>query len=332
MNDFVTLNRAGQVRRLLPIARAALAHYGLPDAQLSLLHHAENTTFRVDTIATRAVLRLQRPGRHTPAELRSELTWLTALAADGLPVPLPVTDEVLILDDAGVPEPRLCALVGWIEGRFLRAGLRQAHLQQVGRMIAQLHAHAERFVPPAGFVRGSVVHVSDVVRDETAPLGATVQQYVGELLAEVGQQSVAGLVQQVIADAALVCEELAGRGQVGLIHGDLHHGNYLFQGQKPFAIDFDDCGEGPLLYDLVVTAGALSRHPRAKTLSDALFDGYRQVRPLDADPRHIRALERLRAVQYGTWSIEQRQHPAFRDTWQDDFLRTLAFLNERGRF
>jgi Ser/Thr protein kinase RdoA (MazF antagonist) len=40
--------------------------------------------------------------------------------------------------------------------------------------------------------------------------------------------------------------------RLGLIHADLHFGNFLDTGAGPAAIDFDDCGRGFLAYDLAV--------------------------------------------------------------------------------
>jgi len=46
-------------------------------------------------------------------------------------------------------------------------------------------------------------------------------------------------------------------GAFGLIHGDLHHENFLFHRGEARAIDFDDCGWGFHLYDLAVTLSEL---------------------------------------------------------------------------
>ena len=68
--------------RLEPIARRALAEYGLgPDAELTLLNVSENATYAVDDPATgeRTVLRVHRHGYHEGPAIESELAWLDAL-------------------------------------------------------------------------------------------------------------------------------------------------------------------------------------------------------------------------------------------------------------
>lgn len=69
----------------------------------------------------------------------------------------------------------------------------------------------------------------------------------------------------------------------GLIHADLHHGNYLFHGQEVRAIDFDDCGWGHFLYDLAVTQWYLQARPDFQALRQAHLEGYSSIRPLDEE-------------------------------------------------
>jgi Ser/Thr protein kinase RdoA (MazF antagonist) len=60
----------------------------------------------------------------------------------------------------------------------------------------------------------------------------------------------------------------------GLIHADLHQENYLFHGKQVRAIDFDDCGYGPFVYDLAVTLSELEHRADYPTLRAALLAGY----------------------------------------------------------
>ena len=73
---------------------AALPRWGMSgDATLAFLSHSENTTFLAEdpVAAQRLVLRVQRIGYHSPAEIVSELAWIEAL----------ITDEVIV-----TPRPR----------------------------------------------------------------------------------------------------------------------------------------------------------------------------------------------------------------------------------
>jgi homoserine kinase type II len=69
----------------------------------------------------------------------------------------------------------------------------------------------------------------------------------------------------------------------GLCHGDLFRDNVLFRGDAiAVVLDFESAAEGPFAFDLAVTMLAwcvgdeLDPH-----LARALFDGYRDVRPIE---------------------------------------------------
>lgn len=279
MGEVATLSPATLARR---IARAALADYGLTDAPIARLSHDYNTTFRVEAPHGRCVLRIQSligAWAKTPAQVRSELQWLAALRRDttlGVPAPVPTLggELVAVATAPGVCEPRVCSLVRWLPGRFVNKGLRPIHLERVGAFTAHLHEHAADFAPPPGFTH--------------EPVGALTGEQIDRARRIVGEQASsadAGVVESAVEKAALA---LAGverePGQVGLIHADLHQFNYLFHQSDVRAIDFDDCGIGPLLYDLAVTINTLGARPDLPELRDALLRGYRSVRPL---PAHV---------------------------------------------
>src|SRR5258706_1401180 len=81
---------------------SALYRWALsPDASLRFISHSENTTFLARDLQSgqRLVLRVQRIGYHTPAEILSELSWIAALIADAVidtPRPLPDRDGLLL--------------------------------------------------------------------------------------------------------------------------------------------------------------------------------------------------------------------------------------------
>jgi Ser/Thr protein kinase RdoA (MazF antagonist) len=113
----------------------------------------------------------------------------------------------------------------------------------------------------------------------------------------------------------------------GLIHADLHQENYLFCGGQVAAIDFDDCGHGPFVYDLAVTLSELQHRGDYPALRAGLLTGYRSVRPLTAEQeRLIDIFIALRFVQLMMAKIEERDQPMFRDTWVADVTTNLNWL------
>src|SRR5438552_14408457 len=109
------------MRNLVRLARAALVEWGFERPRLTPLRNVYNTTFRV---GRGHVLRMQFPGLHEAATVRSEMLWLAALARDtDLAVPEPVAtpngDLVVLASAEGVPESRVCSLFTWVDGDFL---------------------------------------------------------------------------------------------------------------------------------------------------------------------------------------------------------------------
>ena len=238
------------------------------------------------------MLRVHRADR-TPAQVLSELRWLAALRRDtelGVPEPVPTRsgDLLAIAATPGVPEPRVCALFRWMPGRFFRKGLRATHLERVGAFMARLHEHAATFPRPSGFTREPVGALTDDQAERAR-----------RIVAEHASRGDAAVVEAALAKAS---RALAGierePGQVGLIHADLHQFNYLFDGGEVRAIDFDDCGVGPLLYDPAVTINTLPATVDRDEMRAALLRGYERVRPLprETEPR-LDALIAVRIVQ-----------------------------------
>jgi Ser/Thr protein kinase RdoA (MazF antagonist) len=270
------LTRATQARRIRPLARRALAAYGLGPARLTLLQHLHNTTYRVRPARGRGpfVLRVHAPRRHCPAELRSEFLWLEALRAEGFGVPEPVRTRSgewwAEAATEGVPEARLCSLLRWVPGRFARRRRSPAMLSQVGAFVARLHEQAKSFRPARDFARPRWDQQTLVSRRSPVAAGW------GRLSA--GQ---ARLFEAVGERVRRACERLGEGPEVfGLIHGDFNFKNLLFCRDEVRAIDFDDCGFGLFLYDLGTLLETLLFRQDYLALRAALLGGYRRARPL----------------------------------------------------
>jgi Ser/Thr protein kinase RdoA (MazF antagonist) len=342
MKSFDTLTYAGQVRRLRRLALQALSAYDIDRPRLTPLTHADNTTFRVDTVdGERYVLRIHRPSRKTPDEVRSELLWLEALhQEDDLVVPIPVPtragDLLTIASVAAVPEPRMCVLLRWIPGRFVDKTLTPSHLEQVGIFMARLQNSGAQFRPPTGFVRGRLDNLYGKPRGISESLArqqldnpedeATAIQLVSDICSPEDGRRVERLIGRIRA-----VQRTLGQGPdtFGLIHGDLHQENYLFHEGQVRAIDFDDCGYGYYLYDMAITLFNVRFRDDTPQLRESFLAGYRRVRPLSAEHEgYIDTFMDLRDLQMMIWAIEMRNHPVFRDTWAAEVRETLKYIKE----
>lgn len=333
MRSFAALTVRGQDRRLRKLAQCALAAYGLRDAQLRLLSRGHNTMFRVeDAGGRRYVLRMQRSGWGTPESVRSEMMWLSALHRDMpriAPVPMNTVEGDLLTVAAvdGVPEPRICALFGWIDGRFLDAGLTPAHLERVGAFMAQLQLHGSRLAPPNGFVRGRLYSLTGAANRDSRSGGALAREDAHDHDDEAAAVRLVGQVcspQDAARVEALLDRIHATQREVGydpdvygLIHADLHQRNYLFRNGAVAAIDFDDCGYGHYLYDMAVTLSEVQQRTNTAALRAAFLTGYRSVWSLSAEHEgYLDTFIALRELQNLIWRIESRDEPAFRDVWE----------------
>ena len=324
------MSRRTEGGRLRRLAEAALAAYGIGPARLTLLSQLENAMFRVEADGgERYALRVHRatgspfhPCRSAD-EVRSELVWLSALRRETelvVPEPVPTGGGSLltVVEGEGVPEPRVCVLFRWVEGRFLDAGLNPAHLERVGGFMARLHEHALGFAPPAGFVRGRIGDVSD-----------DVTTYVVGAVAEVRGADDAALAARVLEAVRRARRELGEAPDAfGLIHADLHQENYLFHRGRVGAIDFDDCGWGHFLHDFAVTLSEVAWKRDYDALRDGLLRGYRAVRPLpEGYDRYLPVFLALRELQLTLWFLEQRAQPGF-GGWEDEVGRGLEELRK----
>jgi Ser/Thr protein kinase RdoA (MazF antagonist) len=318
------------VDRLHGLATDALSAYPVEPSALELLGSSENITFRVDTATgDRFVLRLHRatgsplhPVRSV-AEVRSEMAWLLALHRDvgpRVPVPVPAHDgsSVTVAKDTMTAEPRICVLLRWVPGEFRHTDLTPADLASVGELMARLHDHARGFSPPTGFRRGRIGHVA-------ADVAA---QVVGTIAEECGPED-ADLAAGAF-DRVRRAEDVLGDTPeaFGLIHGDLHQGNYVFQHDQVTAIDFDDCGWGHFIYDFAVTLSEVSVLDHYAALRDGLLAGYEQVRALPAGlDLHLPAFLALRELKLLVWFLEQRGRSGF-DLGPEELRSSRQYLRD----
>lgn len=146
---------------------------------------------------------------------------------------------------------------------------------RIGAMIAQLHDHSTWWTPSRPYHADVYDHV-----------------WLAQCLERLSRVVEAGIltptewqtVEAGVAELARIMAALGkGREVRGAIHGDLHHENLLFHGDRVSPIDFGDFCLGHYLHDL----GVILYH--VMYLDDvavrrAIRDGYQEVRPLTHAP------------------------------------------------
>lgn len=231
---------------------------------------------------------------------------MRALAADGIATPLVLDtrdgDVLAVAAAPGVPEPRQCDLIGWVEGRPLGSlergvdldadGVRAAYVT-IGALAARLHAHADRWEIPDDFARpawdvDSLVGDApvfgrfwelDVLDDEPRAILLRARDRVRERLQELGP------VRQ-------------------LVHGDLIPDNVLVDGERLNVIDFDDCGWSWPLFELATSVFPLLVSGGFDAGLEGFLGGYATVRPFpESELQLLPDMLVARGLSYLGWPV-----------------------------
>jgi Ser/Thr protein kinase RdoA (MazF antagonist) len=270
------------------IAKLALDQYSLAQGQRWFLGHSESVTFRIETQEEKFLLRIHQPisGSHDDVwqkkeVIESELLWLAALHHDTkLVVQKPIKNLqnrwiAQVVGDENT-ETFYCSLLHWIDGEILQSERTPQQAYQLGVLMAQLHQHSQQWQIPQNFIRPAY----DPHRFKAA---------LAQLYPAISQGLISTENYNVLSSAVRQIQEMMetlkqNQEVWGLIHGDLHDGNYLLYGDELRPIDFARCGFGYYLYDVASTIQYLPPAVRS-----SFFEGYQTSQKLPKN--YIRIVE-----------------------------------------
>lgn len=308
--------------QMLSLATLALEQYDLHQVDnIRYLGHSDNITFRIEAVSGEIyLLRLHRPvmpywagERQSPEWIASELSWLEALANHSKivvqrPVRTRAGEWMGQVEVTGDPVP--VTLLTWLDGQHFSPAAPDVEQQAAafGALVARLHQFSSSWTPPPGFVR--------LCYDR-----AHFQRLLARLLhgvdlgiySEEIYRTLRATTQAILSEISALPD---GAQDWGVIHADLHVGNFLVAAQPPdlaaapeiIPIDFSFCGWGHYVFDLsVCLAGGLKAG-----LRPAFLEGYRSVRALpDSNLRAVDAYCLAGGMSYYAYQIS---NPAER-TW-----------------
>lgn len=281
MTDFYQLTPDEQADRFMALAAAALESWDMgPEAELELIKIRENAVFRVAHGGSRYVLRIHRFGYHTDDALRSEFQWMEALSRDGIPTPRVIrtrNGEPFIRAAVNqVPEPRQVALFAWIGGvPISQVEDRNDDLSMhgaIGALMAGMHNQAAGWTLPEGFTR----HAWDM-DGLLGPEPVWGRFWEMEHFTN-AQQADIHKARTIARDRLSAFGQ--GPDRYGLIHCDFLPENLLKDGEVVRVIDFDDCGFGWHLFDMVTSLFNYTYLPNFHAIRNAFIEGYRSRREL----------------------------------------------------
>jgi len=300
--------------RRLETAHEALKHYEINPTLVTFLQHSENVTFRVDCLDGIFLLRLHSPRAESFGKdgldsqiVNSEMLWLAGLRQQGLPVPTPVKDKSggYVSQAAGIN----VTLLAWQDGNLLTRELESEDTAaQIGNLVGKIHAHTKQCQLPAGFSRpqrdpayfqDALISLRPAIQDGriSYPDYKALEISLGFLGEETGR--------------------LARTNQTwGLLHGDLHRGNFLLHNGQVRLIDFSMCAFGHFAYDLATCLSNVRT-----TFHPVFLEQYTQFVPLP--PGYERLLEGYFLASYiATFSLWVSDIKS-----QETFIQRVSYIS-----
>ncbi len=263
------------------MAKSSINNYIISQrSQIRLLNKSENTTYMISDLEqeVRTILRINRPGYHTPQELIGELMWMEEIRnKTQLLIPQPIAglngEFVQILTHNALPNPYNSVMFTFLNGR-------QPDESNEGQLVEQFHILGEIT---------AVLHKNAMEwpRSQTLPRFTwDYESILGDKPRWGKWEAAAGMtaeLESLCSRASKVIKRRLGeygkgKERFGLIHADLRLANLLVDNDKIAVIDFDDCGFGWYMFDFGAAVSFIEHKPYIPDLLASWLDGYRRVR------------------------------------------------------
>ena len=270
------------IAQFTDLANRALDKYNLSIQDVTYLQHSENVTFKITTLGKSYLLRLHLPltkgmGAHgtNPKVIRSELLWVDSLHRNKLPVPKSVRNRLgefvtRVKAVKGKP-PVNCTVLEWLEGEVYTREMESVDsVAQIGNLVGRTHLHASKWRFPSEFKRPrrDATYFMDVLASLQPAVDDGRINYHDFKTLQLSIQELAGMLQPGRKTKSLI----------GLLHGDLHRGNFLNYNSEIRLIDFSLCALGYFAYDIGTCLSNIN-----PALHDIFLANYTQFLPLPAN-------------------------------------------------
>ncbi|MBT2291389.1 phosphotransferase [Paenibacillus albidus] len=277
MYKFFQLDTADNRRKLLSRARqvalTAIQMYELEWERIRFIQLSDTITYKMETATGKYLLRIHSD-QYSKEQISSELDLLKELnKSDDLTVPegIASSDGSYVLEintEAGYCRPCV-TIMRWVEGEHAGGQLTDNCIFRMGVLMGRIHQVAGRFSPPPAFNRP--VWGADSFSSKMAQLERSYTCFLSDKAWQLYQAAANKILSQLVLMDP-------NDNSYGLIHADLHMGNYVFNEELPYAIDFGRCGYGYFLYDLASTILGLKPEDRR-----TFIQGYESVKTLQSD-------------------------------------------------
>ena len=319
MNDnkaFADMTIDEQIASLDGCLNEILSQYDLGEYEAESINHDYNSTFRVTTSAgEKFALRINVNSNRTNENLNAEIFWISSIQSVKVPKPVLNRDgSAVSYGWHGATGRRLASvLYTWLEGEEPGDEPTEEQFFALGAAMAKLHNESAGMVLPKGC---ELTDFTDVFWGEknnlTGPdstLSADEQAKVTEVLARVA--------------AALV--ELGRGAQLQPIHADMHPWNVMWHEGELAVFDFDDCGLGLPIQDLMTSIYYLDTPEQ----DAALLAGYASVAPVPEftpEQRQLLLLQRRLMLLNYLLETSNPEHAEMVPEYQAETFRRIAKL------
>jgi Ser/Thr protein kinase RdoA (MazF antagonist) len=299
------------VADLHAMVQASLGRWQFMQATgITLLNLSENATFLLHDAGSgrQLILRVHRVGYSSADEIQSELAWIRALreaAVVETAAPIEAADGRLVqqLESAAGFAPRYAVAFERLPGREPQpGGDAVVWFEKLGALTAKMHAHAQQWTLPSGFVRKRW--------DVDAMVGP--DAHWGPWRESLGLDSRGAAAIEAAIDIVQRRLEAFGSSveRFGLVHADFRLANLLVDGDRLQVIDFDDCGFSWFLYDFATSLSFIEHEAEVPSLRDAWVRGYRSVGRLSAEEiAELPTFVILRRILLTAWLASHREIP-----------------------
>lgn len=248
------------------IVSTILGRYNLAVSTTRHVRTSENVVIQVTTVSGKHyALRIRRSSGASSELVESEFILLRdfrEMSASAVPAPVPARDGGLTCDVEIDGRTHTCAVFDWVSGDHIaKENVSVENMMAMARSVASFHTFTRTYQPPGGFVRP--------VYDVTWFFGEQSWSRNNDFVGRLSSGDAAHLREIDARVRSQLAAYPAGSATFGLIHYDLHVGNFLFDESRATMIDFDECGFGYYLFDLA--------HILFDFVGDARFTEFRDV-------------------------------------------------------
>jgi Ser/Thr protein kinase RdoA (MazF antagonist) len=253
----------------------AAAHFDVEQTSLRALEGFENFIYEGERHGQAVVLRLSHSSKKNLRQVTSELRFIHYLAENGAGVAYPLEDtRGELIHQVPVSEGDYFSAVCFTkaEGEHPRgSALNDDLIHHWGAAMGKMHRLSQEYQAPLGYER---MHWTDEI-EVTNP-------------ADFLPEDQGGVIERMQQYTRILQNLPVDNQSYGVIHNDLHPGNFLFDGKTLTMIDFEDCVQMWYVSDLAISLfmssvwppNGLSREEFARQFWPVFLQAYREENEL----------------------------------------------------